>query len=161
MICDRDENKFAALRAGISGFLHKKAGLNKLYSVVKIVNLGGYYFNSSFILKVFKTISFINQFPGQFIDIQNKWVKENSCFSLSSIEIGIIFKIAIGNSDKEIAKHFNYSEGTIRNIVNTIKRKTKLKNRMQIVIFSLVYGLINMDHLDIFKHRQFINDTIQ
>lgn len=161
MICDKDENEYAclALQAGISGFLLRNADMDKLYSVVKIVNLGGYYFNSSIIIKTFKTISFINQFPGQFIDIQNKQKKENDRFSFSSTERQIIKKIAQGCSDKEIAKHFNYSKGTIANIVNAVKRKTKLKNRMQIVIFSLFYGLI--DHPNIFKHRQFINDTIQ
>jgi DNA-binding NarL/FixJ family response regulator len=152
MICDRDEKEYAslALQAGISGFLLRNADMDKLYSVVKIANLGGYYFNSSIIIKTFKTISLIKQFPGQFIDIKNKWKNENNCFSFSSVERGIITKIALGYPDKEIAKYFNYSEGTIANIVNTIKRKTKLKNRTQIVIFSLIYGLINIDLTDIF-----------
>jgi DNA-binding NarL/FixJ family response regulator len=152
MISDRDESEYAclALQAGVSGFLHKKIDMDKLHSIVKIVNLGGYYFTSSVILRVINTISFINKFPGQLIEIQNKWKKGNNCFSLSLVERGIITKIAKGYSDKEIAKHFNYAEGTITNIINTVKRKTKLKNRMQIVIFSLFYGLISIDYPNIF-----------
>ena len=163
MICDRDEIEYAgtALQAGISGFLQRKADINKLYLVIKIVNLGGHYISSSVIMKSFKTISFIRQFPGQFIEIQDKRKKENNCLSLSSIERRIITEIARGSSDKEIAGYFNYSEGTIKNFITAIKRKTKLKNRIQIVIFSLIFGIINLEHPDIFKHRQFINDTIQ
>jgi DNA-binding NarL/FixJ family response regulator len=162
MICDKDENEYAclALQAGISGFLLRKTDMNKLYFVTRIVNLGGYYFSSSITLRALETTSFMNQFPGQFIENKNRWKKENNYFSLSSVEHGIVKGIAQGYSDKEIAGHYNYSEGTIKNIITTIKRKTKLKNRVQIVIFSLFYGLIKLDH-DIFKHRQFINDTIQ
>jgi DNA-binding NarL/FixJ family response regulator len=162
MICDKDENEYACLafQAGISGFLLRNADMNKLYYAARIVNSGGYYFTSSIIQKAFKTFSFTNQFPGQFIDIQGTWKKENNCLSFSSTERQIITKIAQGCSDKEIAKYVNYSEGTIANIINTIKRKTKLKNRVQIVIFSLFYGLISLDNQDIIN-RQFFNDTIQ
>jgi two-component system nitrate/nitrite response regulator NarL len=152
MICDRDENEYAnlALQAGISGYLLRNADMEKLYYIVKIANLGGYYFNSSIINKTFKTISLINQFPGQFIEIQNKLKNKNICFSFSPVERLIITKMALGYPDKKIAKYFNYSEGTITNIINTIRRKTKVKSRMQIVTFSLFYGLINMDIMDIF-----------
>jgi DNA-binding NarL/FixJ family response regulator len=163
MICDRDENEYAclALRAGISGFLLRNADMDKLYLVIKIINLGGYYFSSSIIQKALNTISILNQFPGQLIDIQNNWKKENKRLSLSSIERCIFTKIAQGLSDKKIAEHFNYSEGSITNIVDGVKRKTKLKTRIQVVIFSLFFGLIDLDFTDIIKHRQFIHDTIQ
>jgi len=138
MLCDKDEENYAgmALKAGISGFLLKGVDTDKLALVVKIVSSGGYYISASIIFRVFR---FHKQSPKQ--------VQENHGLFLSPTERGIITDIARGFSDEETAKHLNYSIGTIRNYLAAIKRKIKLKNRMQIVIFSLVHGIINIDQL--------------
>ena len=137
MICDKDDNEYAgkALRAGISGFLLRKSDMNKLFYVVRIVNLGGYYISTSIIKRTLNS----NR-------INNK--KENSHF-FSPIERCIINKIAQGVPDAEIAVHLNYSAGTVKNRLTAIKRKTKLKNRLEIVVFSLVRGLIDLEQLDL------------
>jgi len=151
MICDKDDNEYArkALKAGISGFLLKKADMNKLLSVVRIVKMGGYYISASIIKRALDSITVINQCQGRYIDAQNY---ENRFF-LSPVERCIINGIALGLSDEEIAGHLNYSAGTIRNCLTAIKRKTKLKNRTEIVIFSLVYGLIDIEQLDLWVKR--------
>jgi len=151
MICDKDENEYVrkALKAGISGFLLKKADMNKLLSVVRIVNMGGYYISASIIKRALDSITVINQFQGRYINNQNN----RNRFFLSPVERCIIGEIAQGLSDEEIAVHLNYSAGTVKNCVTAIKRKTKLKNRTEIVIFSLVYGLIDLEQLDLWVKR--------
>ena len=141
MMCGKGENYYAgmALRAGISGILLRNTDMNKLLSVIRIVNLGGYYFSSPIIIRTLETIIFLNQFPGYFTG------KDRLPFS--STERNIIIGIANGFSDKEIALNLNFSEGTIKNYVTAIKRRIKLKNRIQIVIFSLIYGLIDLEQL--------------
>jgi DNA-binding NarL/FixJ family response regulator len=145
MICDKDENEYArkALRAGILGFLLRSADMNKILPVVKIVSMGGYYISASIIKRASDPITVINQFPYRFNSGKGK-----NLFFLSPVERCIISEIARGLSDEEIAGHLNYSAGTIRNCVTAIKRKTKLKNRTEIVVFSLVYGLIDIEQLD-------------
>jgi DNA-binding NarL/FixJ family response regulator len=144
MICDRDENDYAgtALKAGISGFLLKKTDMNKLLHAVRIVNMGGYYISSSIIRRALDSITVINQFPGK-----SNVNKGENCL-LSPVERCIVVELAQGLSDKEIAVRLNYSAGSIRNCVTSIKRKTKLKNRVEIVVFSLVCGLIDIEQLD-------------
>ncbi|MDR2964292.1 MAG: response regulator transcription factor [Treponema sp.] len=157
MICDRDDNDYAgkALKSGISGFLLKKADMNKIVPVVKIVNLGGYFVSASIASRALDTITFIKQFPGQVINLGH------SDLVFSPIERCIITEIAKGLSDEEIAKYLNYSPGSIKNCLAGIKRKTGLKNRLQIVLYSLFYGLIKIEHTDIFKfNRQFVKDPI-
>jgi len=153
MICDRDENEYAgkALRAGISGFLLKKTDMDKLISVVRIVNMGGYYISASIIKRALTSITVINKFKSRFINNHND-IKENRFF-LSPLERCIISGIAMGLSYEEIAGRLNYSAGTVKNHVTAIKRKTKLKNRMEIVVFSLVYGLIDLEQLDLLVKR--------
>jgi DNA-binding NarL/FixJ family response regulator len=156
IICDKDENEYAekAIRAGILGYLLRNADMNKILTVVKIVSLGGYYISASIVIRAFNTTAFTNLSSRQEI-------RQNSTF-FTPAERSIVTDLAQGYSDLEISKHLNFSTGTIRNYLMVIKRKIKLKNRVQIVIFSLLFGLIRVDHLDIWKnHRQFINYRIK
>jgi DNA-binding NarL/FixJ family response regulator len=123
MVCDRDENDYAgtALKAGISGFLLRKADMSKILPAVRIVSLGGYFISASIVKRAMDSI------PGK--------GKAESWFFLSPAERCIIEKIARGLSDDEIAVQLNFSRGTVRNSVTGIKRKTKLKNRAEIVCF--------------------------
>jgi len=142
MLCDRDDDKYAglALKAGISGFLLKNADTDKLVPAVRIVSSGGYYISASIINSVFKAVMFQKQI--------NEQAQEKHSLFFSPAERGIITDIARGLSDEEISNHLNYSIGTIRNCLTNIRRKTKLNNRVQIVIFSLVHGLINIDSFE-------------
>jgi DNA-binding NarL/FixJ family response regulator len=156
MLSDKDNENYTylALKAGISGYLLKERDMDNLASAVKAVFWGGYYFNASIIFKVFNAAAFINQFPEQ--------AAGNNFTFLSTAERGIVTDLAQGYSDIEIAQHLHFSTGTIKNYLTAIRRKTKLKNRVQIVIFSLVCGFIRLEQLDIWKtNGQFANDTIQ
>ena len=155
MLCDKDEEIYAglALRAGISGFLLKEKDTDKLVPVIKIVFYGGCYISASILIRVFNAATFTNSFPGRIIE------QKNSRQILSPTERCIVTGIAQGLPDKEIAKRLHYSAGTIRNCVTAIKRKTKLKNRVQIVVHSLVYGLISFEQLGLGIRAPWINDA--
>jgi DNA-binding NarL/FixJ family response regulator len=159
VICDKDENNYAgrAINAGISGFLLKETDMDKLIPIVKIVASEGYYISAAITKRVFGAIALINQFPGQASDHKADYP------SLSPAERSIVIYIGQGLKDEEIAGYLNFSIGTIRNCLSAIKRKTRMKNRTQIVVFSLVYGLISIDHLNIIKdnNRHIFNDPIQ
>ena len=141
MLCDKDEDNYAcvALKAGISGFLLKNADTDKLAPVVRIVSSGGYYISASIITRVFSDLILKKKFPEQ---------PNNFCRFYTATERAIITDIARGISDEEIANHLNYNIGTIRNCLTNIRRKTKLKDRVHIVIFSLIHGLINIDQFE-------------
>jgi len=156
MISDKDDENYAhlALKAGILGYLLKEKDTDILVSVVNIVFSGGYYISASIINRFFSTTAFRRQFSEQ-------EPEQNNTF-FSPAERGIVTDLAQGYSDTEIAKHLNFSKGTIKNYLAAIKRKIKLKSRIQIVIFSLVHGFISLEHLDIWKnHRQFANYRIK
>jgi DNA-binding NarL/FixJ family response regulator len=148
MMCDIDENDYAgkALRAGILGYLLRKDDMNKILPAVKIVSLGGYYISASILLKALNTITLVKRFPGRFLEIGDNYPV------FSSTERNIIEYIVQGFSDDEIAFLLNLSAGTVRNYMAVIKRKTKQKNRIQAVLFSIIHGLVSMERTGLLNY---------
>ena len=132
-----------AFKAGITGVLLKKDDMDKLAPAVRIINSGGYYFSAALTNKIFSTLFF-----NDFYDQASGQAYKTNYRIFSPAERKIVTNFANGLSDREIAEYLNFSPGTIRNCMSSIKRKTKLKNRTQIVLYSLAYGLINFDLAD-------------
>ena len=138
----------ASFITGISGFLLKESDIDKLAHIIKIVFLGGCYINSSITVRIINSVTLANRFSRQ----------AEQCF-FSSAERSIIIFLAQGFTDLQIAEKLNFCIGTIRNYIMEIRQKTKTKSRTEIVIYSLVSGLINIEHLSIWK-KNHNNDII-
>jgi len=140
MLCDKDEANYAghALKSGVAGFLLKEKDMDKLVPVIKIVCSGGCYISEPILNRAFNAVTFPGHAMGQ----------TTGCQILSPAERGIVADIAQGLSDEQIASHLHLGIGTVKNCVTAIKRKTKLNTRVQIVVYSLVYGLISFEQLD-------------
>ena len=163
VIRENDEEDYAsrAIKAGIMGILLKEADMDKLALAVKVVYSGGYYISASITSRVFGTVSMLHYFPGQISGLTKSWLTNKTDYKFfSPAERRIIINIAQGLTDEEIAKYLHFSTGTIRNYMTAIRRKTKLKTRTQIVIYSLVYGLINFDQIDILKKTNKLDEEI-
>jgi DNA-binding NarL/FixJ family response regulator len=94
------------------------------------------------------TISFMSMFPGQTPEFSKLWLEYRTNYlQFSPAERGIITDIAKGMTDREIAEDLHFSTGTVRNYISAIIRKTKLKTRSQIAVYSLTCGLINFDQV--------------
>ena len=133
---------------GISGFLLKESDIDKLAHIVKIIFLGGCYFNSSITVNIISSVTLINQFY-DFAEFDN----------FSSVERSIVTLIARGFSDPQIAFELNLSIGTIRNSITIIRHKTNAKSRIDIVIYFLVTGFIRMEQLIMWNKNKY-NDII-
>ena len=127
-----------AVMAGISGFLIKKLDIDKLAYIVKIIFMGGNYINPSITYGIFSKSVFKSQFPDNTGDLD-----------ISPTERSIITLLANGLSDSKIAEKLNYSMGTIRNCITNLRHKIKIKSRIEIVVYSLLSGLIRPEHITI------------
>jgi DNA-binding NarL/FixJ family response regulator len=142
VLSSRDNNEYAvrAIRAGISGFLLKQTDMDILVYSVRIVFSGGYYVSAPILKRIF---SADYQFPGLFGDAMSRRTDEKCVAAeLSLMERRIIIGIAQGYSDREIARNLYIQPGTVRNYMSSAKRKTGLKNRVQVVIQAIRYGMI-------------------
>ena len=151
---DNDYYENYMFKTEISGFLIKNIDYDKLASIVKIISMGGMYVSKSINIKIMNSASFMNKFPSQ--------TENQKYLSFTAAERSVVMGVAEGYSDRIIAKHLNYSLKTVKKHLTSIKQKTKQENRMQIVIFSLIKGLIKAENLDIWKNnRQSTNDILQ
>jgi DNA-binding NarL/FixJ family response regulator len=145
LMSGKDDDNYAcsALKAGISGFLNNEEDREKLASIVRIVHLGGFYFNSLVNDRICNAVSLMDYFLGQSAHCLKFWQKDMAdCPSFSLTERSILICIVQGYADKEIAEYLHLNIGSIRNCLTSIRRKTKLKSRVHIAIFSLIYGII-------------------
>jgi DNA-binding NarL/FixJ family response regulator len=125
-----------ALRAGISGCLLKQGDFDNLASSVRSVFYGGLYVSDRIKRRVpafLKGLSFLEN--------------NNNRHRFSPTELQIFHNIALGYGDGEIAGRLNICTGTVRNSVWRIKRKTGLRNRIQMAVYALINGLINSNKI--------------
>ena len=134
---------YKALKAGISGFLFKPADMDMLDAAVRTVLCGGYYFSSldiNCILSILsKTKPAFNLIP-RTVGPQAR----NALSQISTTERNIIKFLVQGRSDKEIARALHIAAGTVRNIIASVKRRTGLKNRVEVVVNAIANDFVNM-----------------
>ncbi|MCL2176136.1 MAG: response regulator transcription factor [Treponema sp.] len=139
ILSDKEEENIInlILRTGVSGILMKNTDMRILTSVVKIVNVGGYFFSTAILTGLLNTV----------IDrSQSMKEKLNYCdMFFSSVERKIIIDIIQGYSDDQIAEHYNLSAGSVRNYITEIKRKTNSKKRIQLIVYAFENGLLCLD----------------
>ena len=134
-----DENYIRkAIRHRVSAYLLKSTDMNCLAKYVRGVHSGECMITPRIAGKVFQ----------MFADTVNKDMnappegKKNFAPSkLSRTELKVMVFVAEGHSNKEIAKKLNLKEGTIRNCVSAIMKKTGLPNRTRIALFALDHGI--------------------
>jgi DNA-binding NarL/FixJ family response regulator len=138
VLCSRNEQNAVAraLKAGISGYLVREDGFTHFSESVRSVFYGGLYFSKS---AKERTIDFLSV-PEEMLP-PGTGVSPHS-FTLT--ELGILYGITSGHTDREIAKNLNMSVGSLRNCVNQVKKKTGLRNRTQISLYALFTGKMNI-----------------
>ena len=118
----------------VSGLLLKESDIDKLAHIIKIVFLGGCYINASITVRIINSITLLKRY-----NIHSK----SDIFT--SAERSILTLLAHGMSDAQIADELNISTGSIRNCLTEVRQKTKMKSRVEIVIYSLVSGYIHVE----------------
>lgn len=64
---------------------------------------------------------------------------------LTRREREVLVLVARGTSNKRIAEHLEISEHTVRNHLTSIYRKLRLDNRLQVAVYAVTRGLVDLD----------------
>lgn len=111
-----------ALLAGAEGYLLKSTPADGIVERIKAIGKGAVVLDT----EVLENLYSIN--PQLDADLTFKDI-------LTQREIEILYLVAQGNSNKEIAEAVHLSEGTVRNFISSLLSKLDLRDRTQLAVY--------------------------
>jgi len=130
---DDDEDVFDALRAGAIGYLLKDAPTEKLLEAIRLAARGESFLQPAIAAKVvaeFSRGAVVRSASG------GRLTQE-----LSERELAVLRQLVRGQSNKEIAKTLEISEGTVKNHMTSILDKLGVQDRTQAALKAQASGL--------------------
>jgi DNA-binding NarL/FixJ family response regulator len=124
---DADENVFAALRAGASGFLLKDVRPLDLIEAIRVVARG------DALLAPGVTRRLLDRLTDSLPETDEAPVDLGA---LTERELEVLRLVALGLSNAEIAARLVVSEATVKTHVSAILRKLRLRDRVQAVVLA-------------------------
>ncbi|WP_344504601.1 response regulator transcription factor [Dactylosporangium maewongense] len=136
---DTDEDAFAALQAGASGFQLKNAPPGDLLAAIRAV-AGG-----EAMVAPRATRSLLDRFAGKFVTappaVEDPEVLRRLA-SLTDRERQVLLLVAEGLSNPEIGERLNVAETTVKTHVGRVLLKLEVRDRVQAVVFAYEVGLV-------------------
>ncbi len=133
---DLDEYAFAAIKAGASGFMLKDVPPADLLSAIRSVHSGDSVVAPSTtrrLLERFAVHLSAEGRPKQDLDV------------LTAREREVLFHVARGLSNTEIAERLHLAEATVKTHLGRILAKLELRDRAQAVVYAYESGLVTPD----------------
>jgi DNA-binding NarL/FixJ family response regulator len=117
-----------ALTNGVSGYLLKDQDMEKLADLIRMVH------GSGRLIFPRAAAGFVREEPRPKADRQFP-------INLSRMELQIVRHLGEGLNYQKIAEKMRLKEGTIKNRISVILRKTALRNRTELALFAVKNGL--------------------
>ncbi|MFI7700728.1 response regulator [Nonomuraea sp. NPDC049480] len=128
---DTDENLYAALRAGTSGFLLKVSPPEQLLEAIRVVHSGDALLDPAVTSRV------IASFAGRADPTPSPMLGE-----LTPRELEVLRLLARGLTNAEIARELYVGEATVKTHVARVLMKLSLRDRAQAVVFAYESGVV-------------------
>ncbi len=125
-VSERPANVTTAFAAGAKGYILKGISSEDLIRAVASVAQGNTYVSPELAGKIFSPNS---------LEAEQYSLAELQLRTLSSREMDILELLNHGHTNKDIAKHLEISEKTVKYYLTTIFDKLSVKNRLEAVIF--------------------------
>lgn len=129
---DTDEEAFAALQAGASGFLLKSVPPDDLLAAIRVVASG------EAVVAPRVTRRLLDRFAGRFVPPPEAAVVGG----LTDREREVLLLVAQGLSNVEIGTRLHVTEATVKTHVGRVLGKLGLRDRVQAVVFAYESGLV-------------------
>lgn len=137
---DLDEYAYAGLRAGASGFLLKDVPPPDLLSAIRAVASGDAVVAPSVTRRLIDT--FLPHLPTPGGTSAGTRAAPAEVDTLTGREREILFEVASGLSNAEIAARLQLSEATVKTHVGRVLNKLRLRDRVQAVVYAYEHGLV-------------------
>jgi DNA-binding NarL/FixJ family response regulator len=130
-VSDEDENLFAAIRAGASGYLLKSVKPEELFRRLRGVLRGEAAISPVMAAKILQ----------EFARLDQSTPTPRSIEGLSPRETEVLGLVAKGLTNREIGEQLHIAENTVKNHLRNILDKLHLSNRAQAAAFAVRHGL--------------------
>ena len=123
----QQEYLIEALKLGAKGYVLKDAEVESILEAIRQV-----YSGKTFIPQNIVNKDLIGEISETLENTKNRYLETN----LSKREIQVLFRIADGKNNKEIADELFISEKTVKNHVSSIFKKIKVSDRTQAAVYA-------------------------
>ncbi|WP_218004500.1 response regulator [Microtetraspora niveoalba] len=130
---DLDEYAFAAIKAGASGFLLKDVPPADLLSAIRSVHAGDSVVAPS------TTRRLLERFA---VHLPEEGNAPRDLDGLTAREREVLFHVAQGLSNTEIAARLHLAEATVKTHLGRVLAKLRLRDRAQAVVYAYETGLV-------------------
>ena len=136
-VSDSEEDLYAAVKAGASGYLLKEISIEELADAVRAVARGHSLISPSMASKLLTEFNAL---------VQQAEERHRSFLpSLTERELDVLKLVAKGLSNREISEELYISENTVKNHVRNILEKLHLHSRMEAVVYAMREKLLDVD----------------
>lgn len=127
-----DENLFAALKAGATGYILKDASLEEIAAAVRAAHAGEGVLSAGLVARVIR----------EFTRIDRMAADQRRLFAqLTRREIEVLELLAQGLRNRQIAQRLFLSEKTVRNHISAILGKLHANDRTEAALIAARHGL--------------------
>jgi DNA-binding NarL/FixJ family response regulator len=132
---DLDENLFAAVRAGASGFLLKASPPEELVAAIRAAHAGNALVEPKMTKRLLAEFARrpdappAGQIPDRFSELTDR-------------EVDVLREVVRGASNAEIGERLYISETTVKTHVNHILSKLAVRDRIQAVVLAYDHGMV-------------------
>ncbi len=129
---DDDENLFAALKAGATGYILKDASLEEIATAVRAAHAGEGVLSAGLVARVIR----------EFTRLDRMRQDQRRLFAqLTRREIEVLDLLAQGLRNRQIAQRLFLSEKTVRNHISAILGKLHANDRTEAALIAARHGL--------------------
>ena len=133
-VSESDEDLFAAVRAGATGYLLKEVSIEELADAVRAVARGHSLISPSMASRLL----------GEFNALSRRVEEQRGAAPrLSDRELEVLRLVARGLSNKDIAAELVIAENTVKNHVRNILEKLQLRSRMEAAMYAVREKLVD------------------
>jgi two-component system NarL family response regulator len=133
-VSEDEEDLFAAVRAGATGYLLKEVSIEEVADAVRAVARG----------QALVTPSMASKLLGEFNVLSRRVdAQHGGAPRLTERELEVLRLVAKGMSNREIAAELVIAENTAKNHVRNILEKLQLKSRMEAAMYAVREKLVD------------------
>ena len=128
-----EEDLYAALRAGATGYLLKEVGIDEIGGAIRAVAAGQALVSPAMTTKLLS----------EFNALSRRLEEEHDGRRLTDRELEVLRLIARGMSNKDIGADLVIAENTVRNHVRNILEKLQVRSRVEAAMYAVREKLVD------------------